>query len=437
MQLHCVGPTGIALLCAAAAVMPATAADLKSDLEPAIAAIEQKVIGWRRDIHRHPELGNREFRTAKVVADHLRSLGLEVRTGIAHTGIVATLRGTLPGPVVALRADMDALPVTEQTGLPFASTVRTTYAGQETGVMHACGHDAHVAILMGVAEVLAGMRERLPGAVRFIFQPAEEGPPEGEEGGAPLMIAEGVLDGPDAPQAIFGLHVWPQAPGSLHVRPEGIMASSDHLYLTVRGHQTHGSLPWRGVDPIAVAAQIIGALQFIVSRQVDLTLAPAVLTIGSIHGGNRFNIIPDEVRMEGTLRTFDSEMREDILARITRTAQAIADAAGAAAEVHFVNAAPVTFNDPDLTARMKPSLQWAAGDMGVHVPRLIPGAEDFAYFQQRIPGMYFFLGVNREGVAPEEAAPNHSPHFYVNEDALLTGVRALAALAVDYLAGGR
>ncbi|MBI2994570.1 MAG: amidohydrolase [Gammaproteobacteria bacterium] len=410
-----------------------SAGDLKTQIEPALDGVAAKVIAWRRNIHEHPELGNREVRTAKLVADHLRTLDMEVRTAVAYTGVVGTLRGGRPGPVVALRADMDALPVAEPEGLPFASKVKTMWKGQETGVMHACGHDAHVAILMGAAEALAGVREQLPGTVKFIFQPAEESPPEGEEGGAKLMIAEGVLDGPDAPEAIFGLHVLPLETGRLYVKPEGAMAAADELAITIRGQQTHASMPWRGVDPITIAAQILLALQTITSRQVDLTLAPAVISAGSIHGGNRGNIIPDNVEIEGTIRTFDRAMQEDIQARVRRTVMDIASSAGASAEVRIEPYAPVTYNDPALTGRMSPSLAWAAGANRFKAIGVIAGAEDFSRFQERIPGVYFFLGINKEGVGDWEAAPNHSPLFYINENALIVGVRAMVAIAVDYL----
>ncbi|MGH8246979.1 MAG: amidohydrolase, partial [Gammaproteobacteria bacterium] len=296
-------------------------------------------------------------------------------------------------------------------------------------------HDAHTAILMGVAEVLAANKDKLPGTVKFIFQPAEEGAPEGEQGGATLMIEEGVLSGPDAPEAIFALHVWPREPSQIFVRPEGIMAASDRLYITIQGRQTHGSQPWRGIDPITVAAQVITSLQMITSRQIDVTRAPAVISIGSIHAGNRDNIIPDDVKMEGTIRTFEADMREDILARVKRTVENVAEGAGTTAEVRTVSYAPVTFNDPSLTERMHPTLRWAAGEDRVQTLQPVPGAEDYAHYVKRIPGMYFFLGVNQEGVDQYTAAPNHSPLFYVNEDALIVGVRALAGLAVDYLGG--
>jgi len=396
--------------------------------------LEERVISWRRDLHAHPELSNREFRTAEVVAKHLESLGFdEVRRGVAHTGVVGRLRGGRPGPTVALRADMDALPVTEETGLPFASKVRTEYNGAEVGVMHACGHDAHTAILMGVAETLAGIREEIAGDVVFLFQPAEEGAPAGETGGAALMIEEGVLEGEKAPEAIFGLHVWPDEVGTIGYRERGILAASDWLKITVTGRQTHGSSPWKGIDPITVSAQILTALQTIPSRQLDITNSPAVVTIGSIQGGVRGNIIPDEVEMLGTIRTFDRGVRKELLERIRRTATHIAESAGATAEVEITSYAPVTYNDPELMRSSLPALRWAARDKRVEERPLITGAEDFAHYQERIPGVYFILGVNREGVSSSDAASNHSPHFFVNEDALMVGVRALSRLAIDFL----
>jgi amidohydrolase len=395
-----------------------------------------KVIAWRRDVHQHPELGNREVRTAKLVADHLRSLGLEVKTGVAHTGVVGVLRGGKPGPVVALRADMDALPVTEQVDLPFASKVRATYNGQEVGVMHACGHDNHVAILMGVAEVLAGMKSELAGSVKFIFQPAEEGPPAGEDGGARMMVAEGVLTNPAA-DVIFGLHVWPDTLGRLTYREGGIMAAADGLRIVVRGRQTHGAVPWGGVDPIVVSAQIINSLQTIPSRQMDLTAAPSIVTIGMIQGGVRGNIIPDSVVMIGTIRTLDTLHQNDIHARIRRTAEKVAESAGATAAVTISKDYPVTHNDPVLTARMAPTLRRAARDGKAAVLPPVTGAEDFSYFQQKIPGLYFFLGVVPDGTNPATAAKNHSPRFFADEKALPVGIRALTQLTLDYMAGGK
>ena len=401
-----------------------------------IARIEDRVIGWRRDIHQHPELGNREFRTAGIVADHLNALGLdELRTEVAHTGVVGILHGGKPGPVVALRADMDALPVTEQVDLPFASTVRTTYNGVEVGVMHACGHDAHTAILMGAAEILAGMKEDVPGTVVFIFQPAEEGTPKGEDGGARMMVAEGVLDDPEV-DVIFGLHTWPGPPGLLTVRDGGTMAGSDRLYITVTGRQTHGAMPSMGVDPVTIAAQIIVNLQTMVGRQINAATSPVVISIGKVDGGVRHNIIPDSVQLTGTVRHLNPESRDDLMARIEKTAMMTAEAAGGSAEVEVISYAPPVFNDPDLVARMAPTLKRVAGDAGfIQGAPPTMGAEDFAHYQRRVPGVYFFLGINDEGVGFGEAAPNHSPHFYVNEDALKVGVEAMVAMTLDYMNG--
>ena len=407
---------------------------LRSEVDARTEEVTEKVVAWRRDLHAHPELGNREFRTAGIIAEHLRSLGMEVQTEVAHTGVVGVLRGGLPGPVVALRADMDALPVTEMADVPFASRVTTEYNGQEVGVMHACGHDNHMAVLMGTAEVLAGMRDRLPGTVKFIFQPAEEGAPAGEAGGASLMVQEGVLENP-RPDAIFGLHVMPQHTGFIGYHAEGAMASSQTLGIKVRGSQTHGAMPWGGVDPVVVSAQIILGLQTIISRQADITRAPAVVTIASIHGGLRSNIIPDSVVMVGTVRTLDPAMQEQIEERIRRTVKGIAESAGATAEVSLSRGLPITYNDPGLTLRMAPTLERVAGAGKASPWPPTTGAEDFSYFQQEIPGLYFFLGVIPDSIPLTRAAPNHSPFFFADEAALPLGVRALAHLTVDFLAG--
>jgi len=402
-------------------------------LDDAFASVESKVIGWRRDIHQNPELGNREFETARKIAEHLEGLGFdEVRTGIAHTGVVGILKGGRPGPTIALRADMDALPVAEQTGLPFASKVKAEYNGKEVSVMHACGHDTHVAILMGAAEVLASNRDKISGTIQFFFQPAEEGAPAGEEGGAKLMIKEGVLGGADAPEAIFGLHAWPVRAGTINYRSGSFLAAADWLQINVKGRQTHGSSPWKGVDPVFVAAEIMTALQAIPSRQLDITKGPAVITIGSIQGGVRGNIIPDEVEMLGTIRTFDAGVRENLHAKLRRTVRLIAEASGATANVTIEPYSPVTANDPELLDRMMPTLRYAAGEGNVNVHPLITGAEDFAHFQRHIPGLYLMLGVNKEGVAAGEAPANHSPFFDANEDALIVGVRTMVGLALDY-----
>lgn len=422
-----VGPSSLAAQRASA---------LDAEIDRRAPLLEAKAIAWRRDIHQHPELSNREVRTAKLVADHLRSLGIEVRTGVAKTGVVGVLRGGRPGPVVALRADMDALPVAEEVDLPFKSTVRSTYAGQAVGVMHACGHDAHVAILMSVAELLAGMRQQLPGTVKFIFQPSEEGAPPGEEGGAAPMIKEGVLENPKV-DAVFGLHVFPLEVGTMTYRPGGIMASSDRFEIVVRGRQTHGALPWDGVDPVVVASQVVLGLQTITSRQLDLIQSPAVVTVGRMSGGVRYNIVPDSVVLEGTIRTFDEAMRSDIQARVKRTAESIASSAGATANVRIYGIAPVTFNDSALTARMAATLERVAGANRAGIAKQTTTAEDFALYQQKVPGMFFFLGIRPKSVDPSKAAPNHSPRFFVDEAALVPGIRAMASVAVDFLAGGK
>lgn len=425
--------TFFALLILEATMSVSAAPALAPRIDAAAKRVEASVIATRRDIHQHPELGNREFRTAKIVADRLRALGIEVQEKVAHTGVVGLLRGGKPGKVVALRADMDALPVTEQVDLPFASKVRTTYNGQEVGVMHACGHDAHVAILLGVAEVLAGVREELPGTVKFIFQPAEEGPPAGEEGGAQLMVKEGVLANPKV-DAIFGLHVGSRfATGEIAYKPQGMMAAVDSLKIVVHGKQTHGAYPWLGVDPIVVASQIVLGLQTIPSRQVDATLAPSVVTVGAIHGGVRGNIIPDQVEMIGTIRSLDAKMRDEIHARIRRTAESIATAAGARAEVTIDNGYPITYNDPALTESFVPTLRKVAGAEKVLLVNPVLGAEDFSFYQQNVPGLFFWLGTRPPSQTPEQAPSNHSPLFFVDESGLGLGVRALAQLAVDYL----
>jgi len=406
---------------------------LQRAIDTRTAAVLPSVVAWRRDIHQHPELSNREVRTGKLVAEHLTRLGIEVKTGVAHTGVVGVLRGGKPGPVVALRADMDALPVTEQVDLPFKSTVTTEFNGQQVGVMHACGHDNHVAILMGVAEVLAGMKADIPGTVKFIFQPAEEGAPRGEKGGAGMMIEEGVMENP-APGAIFGLHVWPGKVGGITYRSGPTMAAADPLLIVVKGRQTHGAQPWGGVDPIVVSSQIVLGLQTIASRQINVTKVPAIITVGRILGGNRGNIIPDSVVMEGTIRTFDEEMRKDIKDRIRRTVELIAQSAGATATVDMGSGnSPVTYNDPALTSRMLPTLRRVFGDANVTEGELSTPSEDFSMYQQRIPGLFVFLGIVPPDKDPATAPRNHSPYFFADEAALPVGVRVLANLALDWL----
>ena len=403
-------------------------------LESAARSVTPRVVAWRRDFHQHPELGNRELRTSKIVADHLRSLGIEVREKVAHTGVIGLLRGARPGPVVALRADMDALPVTEETDVPFKSTVRTQWNGMECGVMHARGHDAHTAILMGVAEVLAGMRDRIAGCVKFLFQPAEEGAPDEEKGGAQLMIEEGCMAEPKV-GAVFGLHVTSNHPtGMLGYRSGPLMASSDQLKVFLRGEQTHGAMPWRGVDPIVIGSQVVMGLQTIVSRRTDITKEPSVVTVGVFQGGNRVNIIPDEVRLEGTIRTFDEGQRNDIHEHVKRITEMIAASGGAKARVQIKRGYDVVVNDPALTAWSVPVLERVAGKENVRVVDKVCGAEDFSFYQKVVPGFFLRVGCTPPSRELRTAAPNHSPRLYVDEDCLPLGVRALSMLAFDWLA---
>ncbi len=399
--------------------------------------LEGKVIAWRRHLHQNPELSNREFKTAAMVEAHLRQLGLEVRTQLGHTGVVGILRGGKPGKTVALRADMDALPVEERVDLPFASKERTVYDGVEAGVMHACGHDTHVAMLMGAAEVLTGMRDRVQGTVVFIFQPAEEGAPAGEEGGAELMVREGVLKNPDV-DAVFGIHINSgTAVGEVRFRPGGTMAAVNSFTIKVNGKQTHGSTPWTGVDPVVVSAQIIMGLQTIVSRQMDLTKEAAVISVGKITGGVRSNIIPEEVELVGTIRTLDVEMQRDIHERIRRTATNIAEASGATVEVTIDKGYPVTYNNPELTALMGPTMKAVMGEDNVILTRARTGAEDFSFFAREVPGLFVFLGGMTPGTDAEKAPPHHTPYFFIDEAALRYGVELYANFALDYLALSR
>jgi len=391
-------------------------------------ALQPKVIAWRRDFHEHPELGNSEVRTAKIVADHLRKLGFEVRTGVGKTGVVGVLKGGKPGKVVALRADMDALPVAEQTGLPFASKATAQYNGQTVPVMHACGHDSHVAILMGAAEVLAGMKDQIEGTVVFIFQPAEEGPPAGEEGGATLMVKEGVLKSPKV-DAIFGLHAFPGPVGTMVWRPGPMMAASDRFEIQLKGRQAHGSMPWQGIDMSSLTADIVTAFNQIASRQINVSKTPTVLTVATLHGGLRYNIIPEDMAMTGTLRTFDPGMRTDVIARAEKAVSSISERYGATAKFVWGTPNPVTDNNRALTARMKPTLARATGGKVVDDIDYIMGAEDFSYFQKEVPGFFYHLGVG----FPKGG--NHSPFFDVDEAAMETGVRAQALMALDFLKG--
>lgn len=404
-----------------------------SHFEKDISLIEQKVIDWRRDFHEHPELGNQEFRTAKIIAEHLESLGIDVQRNVAKTGVIGLLKGGKPGPVVALRADMDGLPVTERTNVPFKSTVRVNYADQETGVMHACGHDSHIAILMGTAEILAKHRNEIKGTVKFLFQPAEEGVfGEGIEFGADLMVKEGALKNPDV-EAVFGLHINSQTPSNtILYRSGSTMAGVDQFYITVKGKQTHGAYPWSGVDPISTAAQIINGLNTIVSRNVVLIENPAVVSVGSIHGGNRHNIIPEDVKLIGTIRTLDIEQRNLVHERIKAIATKIAESAGAEAEVFIENGYPVLINDPELTQKMLPSLINAAGREHTKERTVVMGAEDFSYFAQEVPGFFFFLGGMQAGKSLSEVAAHHTPDFYLDESGFILGVKAFCNIVMDY-----
>jgi len=404
----------------------------KKNLEAQYQNIEEKVIQWRHEIHQNPELSNREFNTAQKVADHLRALGMEVQTGVAHTGVVGILKGKKPGKVVALRADMDALPVTERNALPYRSEVVSQYNGQEVGVMHACGHDTHVAILMGAAEILA-KNTNFAGTVKFIFQPAEEGAPEGEKGGAKYMIEEGVLQNPNV-DAIFGLHINSGTRvGKIRYKPRGTMAASQRFVIDIQGKQAHGSTPWQSVDPIVTGAQIITGLQTLISRNSELTKEAAVVSVGSIHSGVRFNIIPESLQMVGTIRTLDRDMKEVIRERMKTLVTSIAEAHGATARVDIQDGADITYNDPELTAFAVKSLQKVAGSDQVELMRAITGAEDFSYFQSKIPGFYFFLGGTPADVPEADAPSHHTPGFYVDDASLLLGVKAMTQLTLDYL----
>ena len=402
---------------------------LNNQIDDLVDRLERKVIEWRRDIHQNPELSNREFRTAEKVANHLRSLGMEVQTGVAHTGVVALLKGGKPGKVVALRADMDGLPVKEKVDLPFASKAKGIYQGNEVDVMHACGHDNHVAGLMGAAEILASMKGDLPGTVKFIFQPAEEGAPLGEKGGARFMVEQGVMNDPKV-DAIFGLHAWPGKVGTAQYRSGPTMAAAERMRITVTGVQTHGAAPWGGVDPIVVSSQIIMALQTIMAREVDITAVPGIVTIGSIHGGVRNNIIPEEVVMEGTIRTFTEDIRQQIHESIRKKVEMIAEASNAKAKLEIFSGIKVTYNEPTLTEEMLPSLRRVYGDENVAIRPFVTGAEDFPFFTDHAPGLYFFNGVAED---PSTAYSNHSPYFFADERNLKYGMKSMAQLAVDYL----
>lgn len=402
-------------------------------LEKEIAAVESKVIEWRRDIHQHPELSNREFKTAEKIADHLRSLGIEVQTGVAHTGVVGLLKGNRPGKVVALRADIDALPVTERNDLPFKSVAKSEYLGEEVGVMHACGHDTHIAIMMGVAEVLSKNKDKIRGTVKFIFQPAEEGAPPGEEGGAELMVKEGVLENPKV-DAIYGLHIGSYLPvGQIAYKPGGAMAAAQRFVVDIKGKQTHGSAPWGGVDPILVAAKIVDGFQSIISREMELTKEAAVITVGKISGGVRNNIIPESAELIGTIRTLDYDMQKQINERMKEMATTIAKAYRAEATVEIAKGVPITYNDLSLTEASLPSLKEVAGDSNVHLIKAITGAEDFSFYQEKIPGFFFILGGKDPNAGPDDHFPHHTPDFKIDDSGLLLGVKAMTEIALDFL----
>lgn len=408
-------------------------AQITEKIAAAADKIESRCIAWRKDLHQNPELGNREFRTAKLVADHLRQLGLEVKEGVAKTGVVAILRGGKPGPCIALRADMDALPIIENDNLRYASKAKSLYNGQEVGVMHACGHDTHVAILMSVAEILNGLKKDIKGTVKFIFQPAEEGPPEGEEGGGYLMVKEGVMDNPKV-DAVFGLHIESAIEvGHIEYKPGAFMASSDWFHIKVIGKGSHGSQPWLGIDPIAISAQIIEGLQQIVSRQSLLTRAPVVITVGKIQGGVRNNIIPDSCILDGTIRTLDSKMQEETHERIRNTVTKIAEAGGATAEISIDGKTLVTYNTPELVKRMVPSLETAAGAANVKEREWVTGAEDFSYYGTKAPSFFFYLGGMPKGNDPAKAPPHHTSSFFVDDAGMKTGIKAFCQIVFDYL----
>ncbi len=410
-----------------------TAQDLNLDSD--YKDIEGKVIEWRRDIHQNPELGNREFKTAEKIAKHLTSLGMEVQTGVAHTGVVGLLKGDLPGKVVALRADIDALPVTERNDLPFKSTVTSEFMGEKVGVMHACGHDTHTAILMGVAEVMSKNKDKIKGTVKFIFQPAEEGPPPGEEGGALLMVKEGVMQSPKV-DAIFGLHINSQTPvGTIRYKSGGTMAAAQSFTIKVKGKQSHGSQPWSGVDPILISAKIIDGLQTIISRETELTNEAAVITVGKIRSGVRFNIIPEDAEMIGTIRTLDYDMKDKLNKRMIEMVTTIAKAYGGEATCEIKDATDITYNNPELVEQMLPTIKRVAGEGNIHIQKAVTGAEDFSYFQREAPGFFFFLG----GMTPgnTESFPHHTPDFKIDDSDLLLGVRALTEMSLDYLNSDR
>jgi amidohydrolase len=410
-----------------------SSAKLQAKLDQLAKETEPKVIEWRRHFHQFPELSNREVNTGKKIAEQLTALGFEVKHPIAKTGVVGILRTGKPGPVIALRADIDGLPVVERVDLPFASKEKSTYLGQDVGVMHACGHDTHIAMLLGVADIFSKIKSDLKGTIVFLFQPAEEGAPEGEEGGASLMIKEGVLDNPKV-EVAFGLHISSQTPvGTVTYKPEGIMAAADMLKIKVKGVQAHGSAPWSGIDPVVVSAQIINGLQTVVSRQLDLTTAGATLTVATIHGGVRNNIIPESVEMTGTIRTLDNEMQKEMHERIKRTATHIAESMGATAEVEITKGYPITYNSPELTSWAQPVLERVNGKANAKVIKAVTGAEDFSYYSQRVPGFFFFVGGMPADADPTKVPSHHTPDFFIDESGMITGLRSMLNLAVDYM----
>ncbi len=423
----------VSILISIQAVAQSDISKLKQRAASEADKIEPQCIAWRRDIHEHPELGNRENRTAKLVAEHLRKLGLEVKEGVAKTGVVGILKGGKPGPCIALRADMDALPIIERGNLSFSSKQKSIYNGQEVGVMHACGHDTHVAMLMSAAEILSGMKSEIKGTVKFIFQPSEEGPPEGEEGGADLMVKEGVMNNPKV-NAIFGMHIESDVEaGTIQYKPGAFMASSDWFHIVVKGKGSHGSQPWKGIDPIQISAQIIEGLQTIVSRQMELTKAPVVITVGKINGGVRSNIIPEECVMDGTIRTLDKDMQKEVHEKIKLMVKNIAEASGATADVTIDTKTLVTYNTPELVKKMLPSLQSAAGADNVKETEWKTGAEDFSYYGTKAPAFFFYLGGMPKGKDPKKAPPHHTADFYIDESGMKTGIRAFCDIVFDYM----
>ncbi len=422
----------LAFLVVCSLIAPTLAIDMSNEIDTAAKNVLPQVIEWRRFIHQHPELSNREFETSKLVAEKLKEFGLEVRTGIAHTGVVGVLKGGKPGPVVGIRADMDALPVTERVDVPFKSTVTGEYNGQKVGVMHACGHDSHVAMLLGTAKVLSGMRDKVPGTVVFIFQPAEEGAPAGEEGGASLMVKEGAMDNPKI-EAMFGLHINSHMEiGKIGWKSEGFMAAADILTIKVHGKQSHGAYPWNGVDPIAVATQIYTGLQMIVSRESELPRSPVVITIGRIQGGVRNNIIPEELTMEGTIRTLDVDVQKSVHDKIRLTATKIAESMGATVDVTIKKQTPITYNTPSLVEKMLPSLVKAAGKDNVTEMKWVTGAEDFSFYRDKAPAFFFNLGGMPAGKDPATAPDHHTPDFYIDDSKLDVGVKAFCNIVFDY-----